>query len=698
MIHIDIFDASGNVVAKNVTDFLSLDCARSKNSVGSFEVVLPSTYDWIDFQRDFIVEIWRTHGRTPKLIGETCWFVRKVVIEQGARRILGHDTMGLLQRRSVVAWDTKSSEVSGANNDGYKTAPADVAISEVFLENFVNVNRDDIPPSAGGDVDYAYADTIIQHTAQTGGIPVGYQITGDDIVFVAPNEVHDVDGEMGLFQDGQIVNISGTTSNNGLRTIQTGPDGEKVTYTAGTIYFEASDDIYDTASGFENFREGHIIKLSGSGVSLNAGFHYPDNVSVNSMATAGLFGDLMVDEDLRPNTVTIEQGHKFTIATNSIIEEEPATATITMIAWKARQKFTPAESFYTANISVKLAKIGEPGDSVKVSILNSSDTELWSDTIAAADILTTLSWHELEGVVELIQGQEYKLVIERTGVDTESYYLAGVDANAQFTNGQFQVHDGSGWIDWTASMVFRINSEPINPSRIYRPYRAMPIEHIPPLGSAPVVESAVAKKTALAAMNEIVNAAEAEDHDIWFDILYESGGNSLGTFEFIIWNGERGSDLTWGIANNPVVLSESYGNVEIAKLEINYEDEINWVHVTGSGQGRLQIFYPVVDTDNFSASPFYPIEKIEQAGDIQSESALESFGRGVIAENKPRTKIEGTLIESEGTLFGYDFNYGDAISVAHAGVTYRSLVDQFRLAASGGIEDVSIPISGEKII
>lgn len=136
-----VFTADGLSVLPSLTDFFALKFSRSRNNPGAFELTLPPDYPESYFGEDTIIEIWRSvDGRTWGLIDQTCWFVREIEydLDDDGRELLfvrGHDTTGLLNRR-IVPWFSLSSAGAGANAPGYKTAPADTLIAELWDENF----------------------------------------------------------------------------------------------------------------------------------------------------------------------------------------------------------------------------------------------------------------------------------------------------------------------------------------------------------------------------------------------------------------------------------------------------------------------------------------------------------------------------------------------------------------------------------
>ena len=74
-------DWNGNDVGK-VVDFISLEYARKENQVGSLTLILPRNLAMEPYyNKDLVLEIWRTVGVKTYLEGGTTWLVRKVELK-----------------------------------------------------------------------------------------------------------------------------------------------------------------------------------------------------------------------------------------------------------------------------------------------------------------------------------------------------------------------------------------------------------------------------------------------------------------------------------------------------------------------------------------------------------------------------------------------------------------------------------------
>ena len=100
---IKIFDEDGISLGK-LNDFSQFELSRTKNDVGTLNISLPAIhYNFEDFRNDYRVEVYRNN----KLIGDTCWFLKRKELSltsgESTLVLTFADTIDILKRR-VNAW------------------------------------------------------------------------------------------------------------------------------------------------------------------------------------------------------------------------------------------------------------------------------------------------------------------------------------------------------------------------------------------------------------------------------------------------------------------------------------------------------------------------------------------------------------------------------------------------------------------
>lgn len=275
------------------------------------------------------------------------------------------------------------------------------------------------------------------------------------------NSIQDINARLGELKGSYRVRVSGSTSNNGTHTITRATSREKVTYTATTIRFEASDDIWsDVADAFEFVDANDVIRVTGAG--SNNGSFIVD--SVENAEHMELRGSTVTTAAAGPS-VTIERGHW--VGTESVLADElpGATVTLTVVGQEIVQPLaTPAVTGWTAaTIAIKVRKVGTPADSLRIRLASYASgaptTTLETRDIPAADIATSATWitSPLTSTTVMVSGLSIRL--SRTGaIDPANYYIVDLDGDGGYGGGSVRLYDGSGWVDAAeaASLLFRI--------------------------------------------------------------------------------------------------------------------------------------------------------------------------------------------------------------------------------------------------
>lgn len=304
---------------------------------------------------------------------------------------------------------------------------------------------------------YANDEGLEEYT--TGGAEqvLGVGVTSDEIGFDEDNEwIFNVAG----LQAGDQFVVSGSASNNGVKSVRSVHEQDTLTYSADTIAFAAPDDITDSANGFGDFLDGDVIQILDTASN--------DGVYELGAASAGA---LEVT-----NTVTNESaGSTFTFQRRSYIRalggvvDEVAGATVTITAYGVRiaQKFTQEvdADWTVAKIAIRIKRVGAPGDNVKVALHSDSSgdpgTELDSATVTGIDIGTEMDWveFELNNTDTISFGTDYWIVVSRSGSNSiTDYYAVDVDEDLGYTLGNLKLYTGSAWVARAtdADMPFRV--------------------------------------------------------------------------------------------------------------------------------------------------------------------------------------------------------------------------------------------------
>ena len=120
-------------VLLEITNAISkLTTVRTENNVGALELIIPNRYQYEDFSKCQIIEVWRAKGGSMELQGETAYFLQdwEFTSSGGERlvRLLCMDANWLLSTR-IVAYDAGSAQAE-------MTDYADDMMKAIVKDNF----------------------------------------------------------------------------------------------------------------------------------------------------------------------------------------------------------------------------------------------------------------------------------------------------------------------------------------------------------------------------------------------------------------------------------------------------------------------------------------------------------------------------------------------------------------------------------
>lgn len=210
---------------------------------------------------------------------------------------------------------------------------------------------------------------------------VGWEYTGRLVFDEERTTIYQVGAHHG-YRSGDKIVISGTTHNNGTKTVGTATNADLIFRTIPSdVRFTASDDIYAPPGSFEGIKVDDWILIEGSSAGNN-GMHqvgkvrlsipYPDNPSitvdhievVDSTNQEGPTGPITIT---RMGYLRTEEG---------LTNEGPTAGTIRAWGIRLAQSFTlphDVGSWTAHEILLRIRKQGTPTDGVRVSLCANQD-------------------------------------------------------------------------------------------------------------------------------------------------------------------------------------------------------------------------------------------------------------------------------------------------------------------------------------
>lgn len=313
---------------------------------------------------------------------------------------------------------------------------------------------------------YANAAGRLENDASGTSNLLGYQISSSKIAFTGDYYMHSTLAELGQLENGTRFTISGTDSNDGVRTVNGAASGAAQSYTATTISFEVTDDIKDSASGFAGVDVDTVIEVSGAATAAHNTDHFVDGAADNHLETDITYS-VSIQSEAAGNSVTIAWGHKVEMSALGNVERL-GTATIDAHGTHVTQQFTndSGSNWTAAKVGLQLQAVNSPTDDITVALhADSAGTigaQLDTGTIANADIPTTLDWVwcDLNNTQTLTNGTAYWIKVTRGDAANDTdWYRIGITTDNNYTGGHAELSDGSTYYTHLddADLQFRVH-------------------------------------------------------------------------------------------------------------------------------------------------------------------------------------------------------------------------------------------------
>lgn len=289
---------------------------------------------------------------------------------------------------------------------------------------------------------------------------IGWEVSGTDFGFFRQWLHHHGAGLSGLSK-GDVVYVSGSSGNNGARTVVNATNDDAVLVSSTTIYFEASDDIRDPASGMGDLRAPGMIYISNGGT--NTGWRLIEQALPSYLNVDSAFGG--IDTFTPSGTRTIAQGHTIEVDPWNATEAPGASVTISKPSTIAQAWRMPAgESWRLSSVSIRCRRVGVPAAGLTVSIrTNNGGVPAWPP-VATATINSApqeMAWVQVDFDHSFAPtaGALYWIVVSTSSYAGTAYYELEMNDETLAPEGQALVYSGSSWVaapTGAASLLFRV--------------------------------------------------------------------------------------------------------------------------------------------------------------------------------------------------------------------------------------------------
>ena len=175
----------------------------------------------------------------------------------------------------------------------------------------------------------------------------------------------------------------------------------------------------------------------------------------------------------------------------------------------------------------------------------------------------------------------------------------------------------------------------------------------------------------------LAKAAREAGTEIFFDIVPNVVSSNSITFQFQTKIDQPGQDVS-----DRVVFSLDRGNLRDPSLIFDYSEEENYIYSAGQGEATDRNIQQVYDSARYGASIWNRCEGFADARNQTSDDGVREAGRATLEEGKPKISFSATLIDTEGTRFGRNWNYGDRVTTQYKNIQFSSIIRAVTISVS----------------
>ncbi len=168
---------------------------------------------------------------------------------------------------------------------------------------------------------------------------------------------------------------------------------------------------------------------------------------------------------------------------------------------------------------------------------------------------------------------------------------------------------------------------------------------------------------------EISQAAKAAGTDVFFAIRPNVITSNSINFIFETYTGQPGMDVS-----DRVTFALEHGNLLAPYLEYDYEGEVNYVYSGGQGEDTGRNVQQVYDAPRYGASIWSRCEGFADARDQDTDNGVIATGDAQLREGKPLVRAGGLAMDTRGTRFGRDWDFGYKVTARYHTVEFDAIV------------------------
>jgi len=167
----------------------------------------------------------------------------------------------------------------------------------------------------------------------------------------------------------------------------------------------------------------------------------------------------------------------------------------------------------------------------------------------------------------------------------------------------------------------------------------------------------------------LAQAAREAGTEVFFSVEPNVVTGSSLTLQFRTTINQPGQDVT-----SFVVFDQARGNMREPSLEYDYSEEENYIYSAGQGEGSARNVQQVSDSDRYLLSIWNRCEGFADARNQTADNGVREAGRAALEEGRPRIRFTAQPVDTAGTRFGIDWNFGDKVRSRYKNVEFDTII------------------------
>ena len=180
-------------------------------------------------------------------------------------------------------------------------------------------------------------------------------------------------------------------------------------------------------------------------------------------------------------------------------------------------------------------------------------------------------------------------------------------------------------------------------------------------GFGATVTKAFSRQYVMSTIQSLCNQSREAGTWVTFDTVY-SGSLPLVFKTFV---NQRGNDIT-----GQLLLSDGAGNIANPTLDFDWTSEATVCYVAGKGEGDARVVGSATNSDRLNESIWSRREMITENFQKSVKASLDAEADAYLDKFSPKIIFTGEIVETEGTQYGVNWNYGDKVRAAYLGYEF----------------------------